>query len=49
MLPIRRADVVWQGDEVPDYDALQAIAVKGGKTVSLLLKDLGREAVESRK
>jgi hypothetical protein len=42
---VRRADIVWQGVEVTDYDALLERAEAEGTDLSELLKRLGREAV----
>ena len=46
MQQLRRADVVWQGKEVRDYDQLAKIAADRGMTVADLLKALGRREVE---
>ena len=46
MVAIRRADVVWTGDEVADYHRLAERAGEVGVSVAELLKQLGRDAVE---
>lgn len=42
MQDIRRADVVWQGTEVSDYNRLKRQADKAGLSIQELLKKLGR-------
>lgn len=42
MLDLRRAEIVWQGEEVTDYDRLSKIAKDQGLTIPELLKHLGK-------
>ena len=39
MEPIRRADIVWSGDETADYDILMRLSKAGGKAVPDYVKD----------
>lgn len=47
MQSVRRVDIVWQGDEVGDYEAISQQAMSKGMTVSEALKDLGRREFKS--
>ncbi len=42
MEPVRRTDVVWQGDDVPLHDRLRDHARQQGVTVADLLRFLAR-------
>lgn len=48
MHDIRRADLVWQGDEIVDYDQLRSVAANEGRFVGELLKELSRDALKKR-
>lgn len=46
MQEIRRADLVWQGEEVHDYDKIKDMAASQGLSPAELLKALGRRETE---
>jgi hypothetical protein len=48
MTDIRRADIVWQGDEIADFDQLNAKAAERGTSVNQLLKELGSCSLKKR-
>ncbi len=44
MQELRRVDIVWQSDEVRDFDAIKARAKQEGRSVAEYMKKLGRDA-----
>ena len=42
MTDIRRADIVWQGSEIPDYGRIVEAAARSGMSIQDYLKALGR-------
>jgi len=48
MQETRRADLVWQGAEILEYDQIKSMASKQGRPVNEFLKDLGRDALKKR-
>lgn len=44
MQELRRVDIVWQGDEIHDFDAIKNRAEQCGQTITEYLKSLGRSA-----
>lgn len=47
MHDIRRVDLVWQGEEVVEYEAIADQATSENRTVADLLKELGRREIKS--
>ncbi len=43
--PIRRADLVWSGDEVRHFDLISALAMEMGERVPDFIKDVVRKTV----
>ncbi len=48
MQPVRRAELLWAGEEAKVYEALQAMAAQQGVPVTQLVKRLVREAINSK-
>lgn len=46
MLPIRRIDISWTGDQTREYDQLAIIAQKAGKSLQEFIKQILRSEIE---
>ncbi len=49
MLPVRRVDLLWQGDEVAQYDQLRKDAQAAGKPIPQFVKEVIERVIQQRK
>ncbi|WP_219729945.1 hypothetical protein [Sodalinema gerasimenkoae] len=47
MQPIRRVDLLWQGDDIETYEHLKERAITMNKSLSDLVKDMIKQALEN--